>query len=309
MRSVHTSGIRLVKRELLVLGWASPANIPAQRKAMSTFAQQASALAGVDLMVMPLDSYDDVAQRLHRREIDLAWLAPVPFIALFNAQSVVPLASTRAAPYRSAVIVRSTSRLQGLKNLRGWRAAWVDHHSASGFILPRLELARAGVQPCELARERFFGTHAAIVGAVAGGEADFGGTYAYVDPHTKATRGPWSGTELEHTVRVLATFGEIPSDVLVARNDTPKPARKAIIRALKAMTSSVDARPSTIAVFGSTGFCRPDIASYERLRVEVLDGHHRGLLAMDHGDPLDVAKTLEIKMPELELDDGDLLAV
>jgi ABC-type phosphate/phosphonate transport system substrate-binding protein len=276
---------------------------------MTAFAQRVSALSGIDITVTALESYDAVAQRLHRREIDLAWLAPVPFIALLNSQAVIPLAGARAAPYQSAIIVRSTSRLQQLVKLRGWRAAWVDRHSASGFILPRLQLSRAGVRPSELARERFFGTHAAVVGAVAGGEAEFGGTYAWTDPATKTVRGPWWGTELQGAVRVLHSAGALPSDVLVARTDVSKDIRKAIVRALKTMTIAADARAPWVTIFGSTGFCRPDLASYERLRVEVLDAHRRHLLEIDTPDPLDVAKTLEIKMPAIELDENDLLAV
>jgi ABC-type phosphate/phosphonate transport system substrate-binding protein len=310
MRPVHTSGLRLVKREFLVLGWASPTNVPSERAAMAAFARRVSELSGFEVTVAALESYDAVAQRLHRREIDLAWLAPVPFIALHNTGAVAPLASTRAAPYRTAILVRARSGIRDLVKLRGWRAAWVDRHSASGFILPRLELSRRGVNPrTQLARERFFGTHAGVVGALVSGEADFAGTYAWTDATNKTVRGAWSGTELEHAVRVLATFGSIPSDVLVARADTAKDVRLAIVRALKTMTVTGDARTSTTRVFGSTGFCRPDPSSYERLRIDALDAHRRGLLDVDAADPLDVAKTLEIKMPAIELDDSDLLAV
>jgi phosphonate transport system substrate-binding protein len=263
---------------------------------MASFARALSERTGMEVVISALDSYNTVAQRLHHGDIDLAWLAPVPFIALLNCDAIVPLASTRAAPYRSAIIVRATSKLSDPKRLRGWRGAWVDPHSASGFIVPRLELARLGVS---FGCERFFGTHDAVVGAIADGEADFGGTYAWIDAHGNIN-GPWSSTELQHKIRVLTTFGDIPSDVLVARSTLAKPMRKAIVSALKSMTGGFD------PTFGAIDFCRPTLDSYERLRVQTLEAHRQGMLSVDSSDPLDVAQTLEIRVP-IELDDVDLI--
>lgn len=305
-RPVQTSGLRLApKRELLVLGWVSPANVGDERRAMAAFAQAVSRIGALEVAVSPAADYHSLATSLHAGRLDLAWLGPIPFIALHNTRAVVPLAKTRAAPYQSAIVVRSTSKLASVAKLRGWRAAWVDRHSASGFVIPRLELSRHGLDPRrDLARERFFGTHTAVLGAVASGEADFGGTYAWRD-EAGALRGPWSKTELAGAVRVLSTFGSIPSDVLVARADLAPHLRKTVVRALKAMTASKD--PSTASAFGSLGFARPDIESYERLREDALDAHRRGLLALDATDPLDVAKTLEVRLPVVELDEAELV--
>lgn len=254
------------------------------------------AMSGVDIALQAVDAYFDLARMLHEGKLDLAWLAPVPFLSLALQSRVVPLAAIRGAPYQSALIVRADSALSGAKAVLRRRAGWVDPYSAAGFIVPRVQLARLGIDPrVSFSRETFYGSHDAVVDAVVSGACDFGATYAWKG-RDEVLHGPWTATSAP--VRVLAAFGSIPPDVIAARSDVDRDVRKSIVRGLKRMMMIDDARRVTADVFGSLGFCRPNMAAYEELRALVLGAYRKGLLDIaDRPDPLDVAKTLEIRVP------------
>lgn len=146
-------------------------------------------------------------------------MPPLPLVALVRANAVVPIATLhrdQLVHYRSAVLVASGSRLKTLDELAGLRAAWVDPHSAAGYVLARVELARRGMGRDALGLETFFGSHDAVVNAVATKRADFGATFARITRDGAAT-GSWSEGGLDASVQALATFGEIPPDALAFR--------------------------------------------------------------------------------------------
>jgi phosphonate transport system substrate-binding protein len=181
--------------------------------------------------------------------------------------------------------------------LRAKRAAWVDRHSAAGFIVPRIKLARIGMNPDgAFGQETFYGSHEAVVRAVAAGQADFGATWVQIDRGKIV--GPWSRmTNLEDSVRVLATFGNIPSDVLAARADVDKESRKSIVKALKKIGLDRQARWILRDLFGTESFFRPNLEGYASLHEAVSLAYRSGWLQPStvRPDELDVAKTLEIR--------------
>jgi phosphate/phosphite/phosphonate ABC transporter binding protein len=268
--------------DFVTFGHASP-HASAQ---LALLAEELGRAASIDVNVTAVDSYRALAALLHDGKIDIAWLGPVPFLSLATQSLAVPLASVREAPYRSAIIVRADSTLREPKSLEGKRAAWVDRHSAAGFIVPSIQLASVGLNPRRaFAEEKFFGTHAAVAKAVVDGDADFGATYAW-EAMDGTVRGPWTS----EPVRVLTTFGEIPPDVIAARASLSESTREAIASGMRRITALPFVKKIVLDVFGSPGFSSFDAKLYDRLRAAALAAHRRGLLDVDD----DTAKTLEI---------------
>jgi len=196
-------------------------------------------------------SYEALAKDVREGKVDVAWLPPIVYVRL--AESVVPLGSFLRggrAGYEAALVVKKDSRIKAIEALRGTRAGWVDPWSAAGFVLPRVKLALLGVDPRTVFRtEKFHGSHRAALQALIDGACDVVGTYARADDQGEITAGAWSeiaGAE----VRVLATFGAIPPDVLAARKDLPEPARTRIVEVLRSATQTDDARVILKAIFG-----------------------------------------------------------
>ena len=226
--------------------------------------------ANVDVRVEALPSYDRVAQSLHQGTVDLAWVPPIPYIALLRSQSVVPLASPQrgGTHYHGAIIVGADAPVGELGSLVGKRAAWVDRYSAAGFVVPRIELARAGLDvKSAFPTQKLYGTHARVVQAVADGEADFGATFVRLAENGAVVSGPWSKSPaLEHRLRIFATFGEIPPDVIAARKTLDLATRERIREALLGLTQDARGTELLATVFGADGLFLPNPASYEALR-------------------------------------------
>jgi phosphate/phosphite/phosphonate ABC transporter binding protein len=294
---------------MLTLGWASgPAAKAAQRK-MAEFARYLGRLASVELVPRAFDTYDELTQAMFRGEIDLEWLPPIPFLALADRQCIAVLASVRKSPYRSAIIVAADSPLHRPGSLVGARAAWVDRHSASGFVLPRVKLARAGIDPAvAFASDKFHGSHEAVVQAVASGEADFGATWAQATPPRNVT-GPWSRMgALEASVRVLSVFGSVPPDVIAARADLAPTARKAIVASLKTIYDEKQSRWLVRDVFGTEAFYRPDLDVYGPLQDAVAEAYQSGWLQVREPTleiPFAPSRTIPDAQEVLDLDAAD----
>lgn len=196
-------------------------------------------------------SYEALAQDVRDGKVDIAWLPPIVYLRL--AESVVPLGSFLRgghAAYEAALVVKKDSRIKAIEGLRSTRAGWVDPWSAAGFVLPRVKLALLGVDPRTVFRtETFHGSHRVALQALIDGACDVVGTYARADDQGEITAGAWSEIEGAE-VRVLATFGAIPPDVLAARKGLPDADRERILDVLRLATKEDRARGILKAIFG-----------------------------------------------------------
>jgi ABC-type phosphate/phosphonate transport system substrate-binding protein len=152
-----------------------------------------------------------------------------------------------------------------LVELRGARVAWVDRHSAAGFVVPRIQLAAAGVDPrTELGEETFAGSHESVALSVVSGAVDFGATYAHRPAADGEVVGPWSALpDADKKLRVLTTFGKIPSDLIVARNDLDMNIRVRLTRALRAMNAHDTGRRIIHELFDVERFRLLDAETYD----------------------------------------------
>ena len=102
--------------------------------------------------------------------------------------------------------------------------------------------------------------------ALVASEVDVAATFARVDGAGHVTAGSWSQMEgMRSRVRVLWTFGAIPSDVIVARAGYPKELRDRVADALVASTNDPKAAPLARRLFGVEEFRRGHVKSYESL--------------------------------------------
>ena len=197
-------------------------------------------------------TYRALAESVRAGESDIAWLPPVAYAWL--AEGVTPLgciARGNATTYSAAIVALEESNLHVPADLVGARAGWVDPWSAAGYVVPRIELARAGVDPAAtFASEKFYGSHRETLLALSRGECDVAGTFARsAEAGAEVTEGAWS--ELEGVrVRVVATWGSIPSDVLAVRRNLSPADYERVLAALKHACGDPVARPLVRAVFG-----------------------------------------------------------
>ena len=234
--------------------------------------------AGLEVTCFAAPTYEALATEVRAGNVDVAWLPPIVYVRL--ADAVTPLGSILRdgkAAYEAALVVKSDSRIKTIDGLRGTRAGWVDPWSAAGFVMPRVKLALLGVDPRSVFRtETFHGTHRAAMRALAEGACDVAGTYARADEDGNVVAGAWSEVEGAE-VRVLATFGAIPPDVLAVRKDYPDDAREKVLEALRAMCKDDESRVVLRELFNGDELREGLAPGYDALRSALDMATARGL--------------------------------
>jgi|KBSSwiStaDraftv2_1062776.scaffolds.fasta_scaffold343926_2 phosphonate transport system substrate-binding protein len=276
----------MASRDTVAFGYPARAQSAAARKQMREFAAMLGKAAGAELTVTSFPSYDGLAKAAHKGTIDLAWLPPIPFIALERRGDVTPLVSNHRGgvpQFHGVLIVRTASSIQSPADLRGTRAAWVDRRSASGFVFARIELAARGVDPrITFAEQKFYGSHDAVVRAVVGAKADVGATYARLDRSGGAVDGAWAELPgAEESIRVLLSFGRIPGDVLASRATLDPALRERLTRALVGICHDVAGSMLVRKVFGVHEFRRWKAEGYDELHAATARAASDGLLDDD----------------------------
>ena len=252
-------------------GLASMQEVETARKPLAQFVTWIGERAQVALSTKFLDSYENLAKKVRAGEIDVAWLPPVVYVLLERAQLVDAMVSNHRAgqaAFHGVLLVRSDAPTHSLDGLRGSRVAWVDPLSASGYVIPRIQLAMLGVDPRKtFSEERFVGSHDAAVRAVACGDADVAATFARIDGAGNVTSGSWSQLrDVRADVRVLWVFSAIPSDVIAARRGYPVALRDRVTEALVASTVDPQAAKLVKRLFGVEEFRRGHMQNYVSLR-------------------------------------------
>lgn len=238
-------------------------------------ARELTELAGIPFERREAGSYEALANDVRDGRIDIAWLPPIVFVRL--GQVVTPVGSIvrgKSAAYEAALVVQSDSKIRTIDALRGTRAGWVDRWSAAGFVLPRVNLALLGIDPRTLFRtETFHGSHRSTIKALVAGACDVAGTYARANDKGEVTEGAW--TEIGADVRVLATFGAIPPDVIAVRTTVADRIHDKALEALK--VACKDHTSLVEAVFNGSELQEGLAPGYDSLKKAIEMAQTRGI--------------------------------
>ncbi len=269
----------------LLFGYISGDAQPRAHQRLIEFAVALGARSGLDICVAPIPANARLVELMTKNELHLAWLSPIPFLELTRRRLVVPLVANQRGRnhYLSALITTRDRKVTDLGSLRGLDVAWVDPFSASGFAIPRIQFSMLGIDPrTAFRKQRFYGSHQAVVRAVASGTADFGATYAALDARERC-RGPWSVMPgLAQSIRVVGTIGPVPPDVIVAASHVERSYRARIRRALLSMAIDPTCNNLLQDVFGTSDMRKGSEMQYVPL-------HHALKVALTTGI-LDVGK-------------------
>jgi phosphonate transport system substrate-binding protein len=142
----------------------------------------------------------------------------------------VALVSVRygSPSYNGQIIARTDSGITELSQLAGKTFCRPDPLSTSGWIIPSLDLAAAGVDPdTGLAEVVDAGSHDAVVAAVYNGDCDAGATF--VDARSSIEE---DYPDVKEVVAVIHTSVDIPNDGLQFASSVPQDIRDQVVNAL-----------------------------------------------------------------------------
>ncbi len=179
------------------------------------------------------EDYPALLEAMHGGRVDIAWLPPVVALRAASTGRALPIAlpvRRGVSSFYSALFTRAGAPFRRAAELSGARVAWVNPQSASGYLVIRAALRAQGIDlERAFSAETFAGSHAEVVAAVLGGDADVGATFMHHDPRgASAARAGWGAAD----VHVIARVGPIPADVIAAGVHVPVSRIRTVQRAL-----------------------------------------------------------------------------
>lgn len=149
---------------------------------------KAEALLGVPVKMFTPADYDGVIQGLLGGTIDMAWLGPSAYAKAYltNPEAVEPIMVKTNVDgsygYYSIGFARKDSGITSLADMKGKVFAFGDPNSASGYLIPAIEIPQTTGASMEsgdyFGEVRFVGGHEQTIVAVANGDVDAGVTWA-----------------------------------------------------------------------------------------------------------------------------------
>ncbi len=268
---------------ITVFGYGAGGTSSALRSRFAQFSELLAKKSKLEISLFESSSYEELATAVVSGYVDVAWLPPIPYIALERHGAVAPLVQLHRggrSTFHSVLVVRADSRFHAPNDLVRARAAWVDRYSASGFVVPRVALANLGVDPrSAFSEQRFWRSHESAIRVVVGGRADFAATYAGVGPDGAIERGPWLDVKgAADAVRVIAVLGEIPGDIVAVHAGLDPAKRQCLTTALLAISHDKRSRLLANDAFGVDEFQPFEAAGYIELRQLTESASDAGLL-------------------------------
>lgn len=233
----------------------------------------------VPVRLMPASDYAGVQQALGARQIEFASLGSSAYAGtwLDTNGAVLPLLtfeqSDGETSYISVIAVRADSDIRSLEDMRGRSLAWADPNSASGYLIPRFELRRAGIgveQGQFFGRTGFGGGHEQAVVAMMQRQFDAAVTWGsgLGDPAQGFSRGNLramvdKGLIRAGEFRVIWQSRPIQNGPLTMRSDLPAEFREDITRFYLALPAARPAIFRQIARGEGLGFREVRHQDYE----------------------------------------------
>jgi phosphonate transport system substrate-binding protein len=162
-------------------------------------------------------SYSSILNALARGKIDFAWVGPTAYLKYRDQENLMAIAKARFGndtAYRGVFIAAANGKVQGLEDLKGSRIGFVDPESASGYIYPMYLLRSLKINLGKNTKIAFLKNHDNVLVALLKGKIDAGACLE------KTITGS-TIKDLDKRIIVLAKTDEIPSDVIVCRQDCP----------------------------------------------------------------------------------------
>jgi phosphonate transport system substrate-binding protein len=208
------------------------------------FQRLLQARLGIPIKLFPAADYAGVMQAMGAGQLDLSEFSPSAFAgAWLDCKCidpvVVPLERDGTVYYVAVMITRKDSGITSIEQMKGHSLAWADPNSASGYLIPKESLRRAGIDLADgayFSRTGFAGGHEQGIVAVlnkqydacvtwTSGQGDITQGYSRGTLRGMVDRGMLKMSD----VNIIWQSGKLPNGPWVLRSTLP-PDLKAVIR-------------------------------------------------------------------------------
>lgn len=227
--------------------------------------RQLEQLTGYEIDANVATSYAAVVEALCAGNADIGWLHTFSYLLAHEKCGVEVVAATvrrGRSYYTGQIIARVDSGIETLQDLKGKIMCWVDPLSTSGYVIPRVMLQAAGIDPdADFARTVIAGSHNNVAVAVYNGDCDAGATY--VDARDRVVD---QFPDIKEKTKVIAESPPIPNDTVSMRKDLPAEVRETVKKALLKMAETEEGRQALYNVYRIEGLQEVDDSFYDAFR-------------------------------------------
>lgn len=224
---------------------------------------------GLEVAVHVGSSYAAVIAGMGAGTLDVGWLNPLAYVQAhdrFGARVLLITERDGATTYRGHILARKGGSVRRLEDLKGKRFAFVDSHSTSGTLYPKLLMRAHGIDPDrDLSRAVFAGAHDKVVLAVYHGQVDAGAIYGGETSDARERVLKILPDVMEKTV-VIARTDPIPNDTVSVREGFPLEMAAKVRDALLEIVKSDEGRRKVFELYGINGLRRTDDSTYDSVR-------------------------------------------
>ena len=262
----------------IVMGFVPSRDVNQIQASADSIAQYLSKETGYKVTSKTLTSYAAVAEGMTSKLIDIGWGGPLDYVKTHDQNGAYPItASVRngVKGYKAFVVVKSTSSIQGLKDLKGKSFAFGDTLSASSNLYPKAGMLKEGLNPDSDLRSTKISNQSAIAIAVYQGQVDAGAFYD--DARTnKEVVGVFP--DVLTATRIIWTSPLIPADPQFVRKDLNKTTVDKLRAAMLKLSGDSQGKVWLKDLFTIDALVEASDADYDGLR-DVIKSVNPGLLA------------------------------
>lgn len=208
----------------------------------------------VDIRLSIFRTYDEGIDALVDEQIDFGRFGPASYITAKHREPAVQLIAMETENdqkrFKGVVVVRESSPLKSLSELKGKRFAFGDPNSTIGRYLSQAELAKAGIHAGDLAAYKYLDRHDKVAAAVEVGDYDAGAI----------AMSTYESANKKGTLRVIASFDNVTKPWVARSGLDP-----AVIEALKQSLYELK-NPAVLKELKISGFTSTSDEEYHFVR-------------------------------------------
>lgn len=212
-------------------------------------------------------SYAAVIEAMCADNAQVGWLNTFGYILANEKCGVdVALATSRfgTTTYKGQIIARADSGIESIEDLAGKTFCRPDPLSTSGWIIPSITLAAAGVDPEADIEVTDVGSHDNVVTAVYNGECDAGATF--VDARGTVEE---DIPDVMDQVIVITESADIPNDTVSFGPDVPDDVRANVVAALLDIAGTDEGKTALEELYEIEGLEEVDDTFYDAFRADL----------------------------------------
>jgi len=213
-------------------------------------------------------SFAAVVEAMGAGNAHIGWLNTFAYLLAnekFGVEPVVVTVRFGSNAYKGQIVTQADSGITELADLAGKTMCWVDPLSTSGYIIPRVELQAAGINPdTDFEKTIEAGSHNNVIIAVYNGECDAGATYA--DARSSVEK---DLADVKEKVVVISTSPDIPNDNVSVIAGMPDEMKTQIQEALVEIAASEAGQEALNTVYSIEGLEVTDDSFYDGFRVQL----------------------------------------